>query len=76
MPDVAPVTTTARPESEGGGPQPSSLLRRAMPTRLKLGATVASATASTASATQRLVVEALIGPTGTGDRRWPGRPPV
>ena len=53
FPEVAPVTTTTRPSMRGGSSQASSRRRSAMPTRLKLGATVASATASTAVRSDR-----------------------
>ena len=53
IPEVAPVTTTTRPSMVGGTSQASSRLRSAMPARLKLGATVASATASTPWARDR-----------------------
>ena len=58
MPEVDPVTSATRPFIGGGSTHSSNRRRSWMPMRLKLGATVASATASTVRAiTCRVVGE-------------------
>ena len=77
MPDVAPVTSTVRPASDGGGVQPAVRLRSAGPIEEKLPTTVASSASSTVRATDRPGLGPLRGDRRTAQRApEPGHPLV